>query len=215
MIRGLAVAIVAAIAIWSAGAVERAAFAHGIEDQTLSGDTVCTANNFPLEVPVADEPRQEFVPSGTLVTAIEMCGGSSINTTIDILIREGSAEHPGEILAVKTVPISIIGAWLSHADFIVPVPVKAGKRYVIEIHAPTGVFWRGSDVDRYPAGKSNVTSGDLQFTSFIEVGSQAAPTADDGGGSSWTWVWVATAIGLGLLIVVAGGVAGWRWRARR
>jgi hypothetical protein len=145
------------------------AVAHGDLDQYLVGDAGCTAGNFPATADTSATPRQEFVPSGSLVSSIGVCITSSAVTSIDIAVREGSAGSPGALLGAKSVTAPLGATTYVHADFPAPLPVTAGDGYVIEVSGNASVVWRGTNPgdDLYPAGDTNAAAGDLAFRSYL------------------------------------------------
>jgi hypothetical protein len=166
-----ACALVAA-SLWSA----RPAGAHGNFDQSLNGDPGCNSSNFPVSTGVSSSPRQEFVPSGTLLSSVGVCLGSGTGATVDVHVRQGTAAAPGAIVGSKLGLLLAAGSpTFVHADFLpASLPVTQGATYVIEVLSAGDVTWLGSTDDQYAAGGTNAAVGDLAFRSYLDP---AAPTA--------------------------------------
>jgi hypothetical protein len=159
--------------LMSGGRVE----AHGNFDQSLNGDPGCNSSNFPASAGVSSSPRQEFVPSGTLVSSVGVCLGSAGGATVDIAVRSGTAGSPGSVLGVvAALPVPAGTTSFVHADFLSPLTVSAGGTYVIEVISSGDVAWLGSSGDEYAAGGTNAALGDLAFRSYLAPGA-AVPTA--------------------------------------
>jgi hypothetical protein len=164
-------------------------------------------DNFPQTFDASLTPRQEFLPGGTELSSLVVCAGSTIpaGTTLVVVVREGTAEEPGDVLAEGEAPISEITAWPAHVDFAPVVRLHRDERYVIELRAPSGVFWRGADEDRYCAGASSVTPGDLAFETYLTDAPR--PALRTCGDSSDVSIGLLLA-GAGAVIVVVGLIGG-------
>lgn len=167
----LVCSIVAAMLV-SAGTVS----AHGLLDQSLDGDPGCNSANFPVSAGVSPSPRQDFVPSGTLLSSVGVCLGSASGATVDVHVRQGTAAAPGPVVGSKLgLPLAAGAPAFVHADFLpASLPVTAGATYVIEIASAGDVAWFGSADNQYAAGGTNTVAGDLAFRSYLDP---AAPTA--------------------------------------
>jgi hypothetical protein len=153
------------------------AHAHGSLDQTLDGDPGCNATNFPVSVGLSSAPRQEFVPSGTLLSSVGVCLGSGPGATVDIAVRSGTAGSPGGLVGVLGgVPVPAGTTSFIHADFLSPLIVNVGATYVIEVISTGDAAWLGSADNQYSAGNTNGGVGDLAFRSYIAPGAPP-PTA--------------------------------------
>jgi hypothetical protein len=144
--------------------------AHGDFDQSLNGDPGCNSSNFPVSAGVSSSPRQEFVPSGTLLSSIGVCLGSGTGGTVDVHVRQGTAGSPGAIVGSKLGLALAAGApTFLHADFLpASLPVTPGAKYVIEVISAGDVTWLGSADDQYAAGGTNAAVGDLAFRSYLD-----------------------------------------------
>ncbi len=154
--------------------------AHGDLDQVLDGDRGCNSFNFPASASSSGTPRQQFVPSGALISSVGVClETAAAGESVDIVVRAGTIGAPGAVVGVFTVSVPA-GASFVHADFLSALPVTAGAPYVIEVAGTASIVWRGmpSSTDLYAAGSSSDAAiADFAFKSYLAPAAPATPTA--------------------------------------
>ncbi len=141
----------------------------GVADQKLTGDPVCSEDNFEGTVTSATPHQQEFVPTaGTRgLDAIDICVNVlDSGTTIQLRLRSGTIAAPGPIIVTLSRTINVEGYQFVRFDLPNVLPMKGGFGHIIEVQQNAGFQWRGTcaqvsgscsaiDPDSYPLGKSN------------------------------------------------------------
>jgi hypothetical protein len=153
---------------------------QGILDQSLLGDPACTTSNFPSFTSSLNPLQQEFVPGSSALAGVDVCLGSMDSVTVDLNIREGTVENPGDVIASGS---TVYGggtnlSWV-HVNLSAPITLGPGTKYVIELPDSAQFAWWGTcgtDVfdecpapspDLYPQGIPNFDYvGDFAFRTY-------------------------------------------------
>ena len=118
---------------------------HGAVDQTLQGDPECTAQGLPSFVSAMYELRQEFMPGSSPLAGVDVCIGIEAGLAVDVNIRSGTAENPGDVIAsgsrVYSGPSDL--TWV-HVNLDLPVTLTPGTVYVLELPDTAQFGWWGS-----------------------------------------------------------------------
>lgn len=175
------------------GARPPAASAHGVLDQTLTGNPDCNATNFKGFVSSGGALRQEFVPAAGGLAAVELCINNTSGTpAVSVDIREGTAAAPGTVRASASANATAGGFQWVHVDLANVTATTPGVKLVIELNGSASFQWRSTclavfgsctsiDADSYPAGVSGSGSPtrDFAFRTFAGQASGSPSGAAD------------------------------------
>ncbi len=158
--------------------------AHGTLDQALTGDPECNAMNFRATISSGGSIRQEFVPSKSGLTAVDVCLSIGTGITFQVNILAGTAATPGEVLAsaLATTTTAPGRQWV-HLELPTTIYTEPNAMLVLEIPESATFAWTGTcgsafggpcttaDPDLYPPGRSNFTDfafavGDFAFRTY-------------------------------------------------
>jgi hypothetical protein len=173
MLTRLAAAMLAGFVLW-ATASAGVAGAHGNIDQTLEGDPGCNTGNFAASVTGPTGQRQQFVPTGTLLSSVGLCVSAPVDGTplvIAIYAAGGVLIGGGSSISNASLPDSAgpVVRWV-HVDFLQPLTVTPGQPYIIENVSGASITWYGTGAGSpysYCHGAPNTSAiGDFAFQSY-------------------------------------------------
>ncbi len=144
----------------------------GTADQKLTGDPVCSEDNFQGTATAATPHQQEFTPSaGTRgLDAVDLCVNViTPGTVIQLKIRSGTVAAPGPVIVTLTRTANNAGFQFLRFDLTNVLPMRGGTALLLEVQQSAGFEWRGTctsaagacdgpDADSYPGGISNKAS---------------------------------------------------------
>ena len=114
---------------------------------------------------------QEFVPTQSMLSAVDVFLAYMPDNIITLNVREGSLS--GTVLATTSLEVSSFsqyGSWC-HFDFPSPIEVIPGSTYVLELDTNEGFFFEASECYPYPWQTNpnlGYTAGDLILTVAYE-----------------------------------------------
>jgi hypothetical protein len=149
----------------------------GALDQHLIGNPDCSYEALQGGVGIGEGAlQQEFVPSMSALTSVDVCivlHAPDTLPALDFNIRRGTAEHPGAVIAYKSLDGPQNLQWF-HVEFD-PLAVVPGEKLVLEVNGRFG--WRATcsqvggpcdhiDPDLYPAGHGYSEDLDFAFRTY-------------------------------------------------